>query len=115
MSRRPADWPPPCPNKAAHHSGRGHDDAARMSRTHECHQCPSCGLWVIWTPLPPGSLVVCWQCNERNVDPATLGEDDGVPDEPLCPGCIAAIAAKIEADRLAWISDGIARRWAEAT
>jgi hypothetical protein len=72
-----------------------------MSRTHEQHQCPGCGVWVIWTPLPPGSLVVCWHCGERNVDPAVLGEDDGIPDEPLCRGCRAVEAAKLEADRRA--------------
>jgi hypothetical protein len=72
-----------------------------MSRTHEQHQCPGCGIWVIWTPLPAGSLVACWHCSERNVDPAVLGEDDGIPDEPLCAGCRAAVAAKIEADRRA--------------
>jgi hypothetical protein len=75
--------------------------AKLLSRTHEQEQCEMCGLWHIWTPLPPGSLIECWWCNERNVDPAGLGEDDGVLDEPLCTGCRAVEAAKLEADRRA--------------
>ncbi len=102
---------PLCPSQAGHADVRGHDEAARMWRTHEQSQCPDCGLWAIWTPLPAGSLVICWACNERNVDPATLGEDDGIPDEPLCAGCRAAEAAQVEADRQAWID----ARWDEAT
>jgi hypothetical protein len=82
---------------------------------HEQHQCPGCDLWVIWTPLAPGSLVTCWHRQERNVDPATLGEDDGIPDEPLCAGCRAAETAQLEADRIAWAADAVQRRWREAT
>ena len=82
-----------------------------MWRTHEQSQCPVCRWWVIWTPLPPGSLVGCWRCQERNVDPAELGEFDGIADEPFCPGCIAAMAAEREAR---WaVRD--AARWNEAT
>lgn len=112
MTRQPE---PPCPNEAAHTDVRGHSEAARMWRTHEQSQCPECKLWAIWTPLPLGSLVVCWRCEERNVDPAALGEIDGVPDEPLCAGCQAAITARMEADRLAWVAAETVRRWAEAT
>jgi hypothetical protein len=89
--------------------------APLLARTHEQERCEGCGLWHIWTPLPAGSLIECWLCNERNVDPATLGEDDGVPDEPLCLGCQAKRDAQIEADRRAWIAWGAQRRWADAT
>jgi hypothetical protein len=93
---------PPCPNEAAHTGAHlGYSGVVRMSRTHQQHECPGCRRWVIWTPLPPGSLITCWHCGERNVDPATLGEDDGIPDEPLCAGCGAVQAAQVEADRLA--------------
>lgn len=102
FSHKPAASEPACPNEAEHTGDLlGYGGVVRMSRTHEQHQCPSCGVWVIWTPLPPGSLVVCWHCGERNVDPATLGEHDGIPDEPLCTGCRAVEAAKLEADRRA--------------
>lgn len=102
FSHKPAPLDPPCPNQAAHTGDLlGYGGVVRKSRSHEQHQCPGCGIWVIWTPLPPGSLITCWHCRERNVDPATLGEDDGIPDEPLCTGCRAVEAAKLEADRRA--------------
>jgi hypothetical protein len=115
FSHKPAPAAPPCPNEAAHVEGRGHAHAARMSRTHEQERCERCGLWHIWTPLPAGSLIECWWCNERNVDPATLGEDDGVPDEPLCPGCRDLEAAHVENDRRRRATAKHARTWADAT
>lgn len=89
--------------------------AKLLSRTHDQEQCEDCGLWHIWTPLPAGSLVICWWCNERNVDPTELGEDDGVPDEPLCSGCKAEQAVRDEADRRERIAAAVRRRWQEAT
>jgi hypothetical protein len=85
--------------------------ARRLARTHDQERCEACGLWHIWTPLPTGSLVICWRCEERNVDPTTLHEVDGVADEPLCSGCVAVIAAEREAR---WAARD-AVRWREAT
>ena len=109
MSRRALE--PPCPNEAGHTDVRGHDEAARMWRTHEQSQCPDCGLYAIWTPLPAASLAICWSCNERRVDPAALGKHDGIPDEPLCAGCIAKETAWLAAQRQARFD----ARWNEAT
>lgn len=106
MTRRTA-WPPPCSSASAHTNIRGTAEASRMWRTHEQQQCPECNLWVIWMPLPEGSLVVCWSCGERNVDPAALGEDD----EPLCADCIAKEAEWLEAQRQARLYV----RWIDAT
>jgi hypothetical protein len=92
-----------------------HATAALLSRTHGQERCERCGLWHIWTPLPAGSLIECWWCNERNVDPATLGENDGVPDEPLCPGCKAEQAVRDVADRRERTVREARRRWQEAT
>lgn len=115
-SHKPATPGSPCPNQAAHTGDLlGYGGVVRMSRTHDQHQCPGCGIWAIWTPLPPGSLVICWHCNERNVDPATLGEDDGIPDEPPCTGCRAAEAVKLEASRQAWAAAAVRQRWADVT
>lgn len=91
MTRRTPE--PPCPNQARHTEVIGMAAAALKWRTHEQTQCPDCGFWVIWTPLPEGSLVVCWRCLQRNVDPTALPEFA----EPLCTHCLATVAADREA------------------
>jgi len=98
---------PQCPNKAAHTQGVDcHADAVRISHMNDQTQCPDSGLWAIWVLLAASLLTICWSCQERNVDPTTLKSGG----EPMCPGCRAEEARRLEAQRWRMVS----ARWADA-